>query len=602
MQRWLLPTFILATLHSSAWGYIDSAASLGGIINRSTDIVVFQVEKVSRDKRVIVYKQVAALKGKGPGGQVKHQLPVGWPFTNARHGDAREILDWAEDACQSGRVAICFSNGKISQTCLGKYWYQSVAGPEEPWWTVNAMMPELNLTYYGSGERLRGATTAILAGKEVVIPTLPHGQNGAGAYFNLVFRVAPGTKDFPVQRIRASLRMPEISLYVYAEDAGTRPRAGAAKWFVGWGAGEAADVPPLIEKLKSKDARARADAAEDLGLIDAPGKAAVPALEAVLDDPDALVRVRAAVSLLRLDPGRKGGVATLLQSLKDSRLAVRVQAIQGLGEVGAADKAVVPALVEALKDEALRGATADALGAVGPGARAAVPALVQVLKDKDPALREAAAVALARIGGPGTRAAVPALIEIWEHDGNFYRFCLCLGALGPEAKEALPILLKRVEKDGLFPKGDFNAAWALWSIDPKGAVPYLGNCDFWSSSAWIWSASYFRMAGPRARDMAAALAERLSDGQTVVPPPGPGVKDMQPWAVELLRREAATTVPILIGGLQGKTAASRCLAAQTLGQIGPEARAARPSLEALLKDNDAAVRNQAAEALKKVGK
>jgi hypothetical protein len=40
--------------------------TLGRVVNQSTSIVVLQVDKVSREKRVVIYKKVGDLKGKDP--------------------------------------------------------------------------------------------------------------------------------------------------------------------------------------------------------------------------------------------------------------------------------------------------------------------------------------------------------------------------------------------------------------------------------------------------------------------------------------------------------------------------------------------------------
>jgi HEAT repeat protein len=69
-------------------------------------------------------------------------------------------------------------------------------------------------------------------------------------------------------------------------------------------------------------------------------------------------------------------------------------------------------------------------------------------------------------------------------------------------------------------------------------------------------------------------------------------------ADEATRRNA---VPTLVGAFEGATdAVYRESFAQTLGQIGPDAKAAVPALRAGLKDKDGRVRTAAGEALKKI--
>lgn len=140
MTRLCLLAFVLLFSSSPARAYLDAAPTLGRVLNEATHIVVLQVDKVSPEKRAIIFKKVADLKGVTPE-QLKHQITDG--------GHAREprlILDWAEDAQDSGEVAICFHNGKAARICLGRYWYECHAG-EAPWWHMTRGAPELGMAY-----------------------------------------------------------------------------------------------------------------------------------------------------------------------------------------------------------------------------------------------------------------------------------------------------------------------------------------------------------------------------------------------------------------------------------------------------------------------
>jgi HEAT repeat protein len=79
------------------------------------------------------------------------------------------------------------------------------------------------------------------------------------------------------------------------------------------------------------------------------------------------------------------------------------------------------------------------------------------------------------------------------------------------------------------------------------------------------------------------------------------IQDMA--ALALGRASAGTTdgVPALLEGLEGaKTVSTRQAFARALGEVGPEARAARPKLQALLQDADPDVREAARESLRKI--
>ena len=145
--------------------YIDTAPTLGRIIQESTSIVVLEVSQVSREKRVIVYRKVADLKGETPQNVFRHQI------TDGLHPrEPKLVMDWA----QPGRRAVCFISGPAALVCLGPYWYEAAAkGP--PWWGMTRGRTELSLAYMGSADRLRQQVVDMLSGREVVITAVRHG-------------------------------------------------------------------------------------------------------------------------------------------------------------------------------------------------------------------------------------------------------------------------------------------------------------------------------------------------------------------------------------------------------------------------------------------
>src|SRR5437763_10269604 len=143
MKRLLCAAGVLCGLARPAWGYIDASPTLGKVIKDSTNIVVLRVEKVSRGKRIIIYEKVADLKGRHPTDRVKHHITDGW-----HPGEAKLILDWAEP----GKVAVCFHNGRVSETCIGSYWYECSAH-QEPWWRMTGGQARLAYAYFGPAEK-----------------------------------------------------------------------------------------------------------------------------------------------------------------------------------------------------------------------------------------------------------------------------------------------------------------------------------------------------------------------------------------------------------------------------------------------------------------
>src|SRR5439155_14662894 len=159
LKRLLFATAILFGLTTPSRAYIDASPTLAQLTKAATNIVVLRVEKVSREKRVLIYRKVADLKGQHPAEQVKHQITDGW-----HPGEARLILRWAEP----GKVAVCFSNGTVSETCIGNYWYECSA-QEPPWWRMTSGQARLAYAYFGPADKLPGHLKALLAGKEIVI-------------------------------------------------------------------------------------------------------------------------------------------------------------------------------------------------------------------------------------------------------------------------------------------------------------------------------------------------------------------------------------------------------------------------------------------------
>jgi hypothetical protein len=224
MNRVVCTTVCLLGLAAPAWAYIDASPTLGRVVKDSPNIVVVRVEKVSKDKKIIIYRKVVDLKGKHPTDQIKHRITEGW-----HPGESKLILDWAEP----GQIAICFHNGKSAVTCIGNYWYGASAA-EPPWWTMSCGEARLAYAYVGSAQKLREHLKAMLDGKEVVITVVQFNNADRKTVYKQrdiadlknVFR----GRDCPICRIKASLKMSD-------SPAELKP--------VGPGAGGPEDVPPL---------------------------------------------------------------------------------------------------------------------------------------------------------------------------------------------------------------------------------------------------------------------------------------------------------------------------------------------------------------------
>jgi hypothetical protein len=140
---------------------------------------------------------------------------------------------------------------------------------------------------------------------------------------------------------------------------------------------------------------------------------------------------------------------------------VRKKAVRYLAKQVKDPRRAIAALSAALVDpsEHVRLEAARGLGEFGPDAAAAVVPLRQALHDSSGLVRIAAAESLWQVTGDA-REALPVLIA--EVDIYPREVADVLSAMGPEARDAVPVLLERIPRDG-------REHWALW-----GALQRMG--------------------------------------------------------------------------------------------------------------------------------
>ena len=167
--RTVLALMAFCVVVPKAPAYIEAPYSLGQVCHESTNIVLVEVTKVNKDKKLIIYKKVQDLKGKHPQNEIKHN--IGQRGHHER--EWRNVMAWAE----VGKKAVFFHNGNASVTCIDTYWYQCYR--EDQWWGMSHAEPFLLRTYFGKAERLAVAVAKIMAKQEVVVPCLANGNNEA---------------------------------------------------------------------------------------------------------------------------------------------------------------------------------------------------------------------------------------------------------------------------------------------------------------------------------------------------------------------------------------------------------------------------------------
>jgi hypothetical protein len=183
----LVACLILATWPSPAPAYIGGPpATLGMMCNWSTHVISVKVERVDKEKNVIIFRKMADFKGKWPADVIRQAIPPGMP-------ERQRIFEWAE----SGKTTLMFAleSYKWSHTYIDSLWYASNTADWQ-WWNVSHGEPILLRTFSGKPDRLVASASAIVASKEVIVPCL---TDGTPEELRL--------KKTKVQRMKASLKL-----------------------------------------------------------------------------------------------------------------------------------------------------------------------------------------------------------------------------------------------------------------------------------------------------------------------------------------------------------------------------------------------------------
>lgn len=332
-------------------------------------------------------------------------------------------------------------------------------------------------------------------------------------------------------------------------------------------------VSQLIGQLKDASPVVRIEAAHQLGELGEAAKPAVEPLIALAADADPQVRSAAARAVMKIRPGREVTRPIVKQLLADSDEAVRMRFLHTLADLG---KEVVPGLIDALKDDELSKYACIVLAEIGPEAAEAAPALAERLKsEKRPEVRQQLIMALGAVESPES---VPDLIAIVEDTANESRIpaAFVLGRLGPAAKQAAAALGKGM--DDADPVHKMVCAWASVKVSPDDqaskdkAVGLLVD-GLSSDNPLVQKAAMRALADlrPKAPGILPAI-KRILEGEN---------REVAAEALEILASLGAPAVEQLTEALQKPE--MRAMAAAVLGHIGPDAKAAVPSLLDLLK-------------------
>ena len=360
-------------------------------------------------------------------------------------------------------------------------------------------------------------------------------------------------------------------------------------------------VPHLQEVLKHEHPEVRIEALVALGEI---GPAAAPAAMDIVPllESDEIGGVRyAAVFALASIGSKDVGKDALEKAARAEDPFLNMIAAWALAKIYPEDSTLVRSAAERIvaglqsKDEHVRRTAARALADFKGHSDIVGPALVASLRDADPQVADTAVEALASLGS----VIVPRVASRLT-DADLRDFAVrLLQRLGPEAKAAVPAILKQLRASGSDEDPAFRASlqFTLGLIGPeaKDAVPMLIE-SLRSEDEDLRSSACFALAkiGKGAAAAVPALRKSLESDD-------PFTQLSSAWALLEIdpgdRKLAERTVPLLIGALENERDGVRAEAARTLGGLGDIAEPAIGPLKKLLDDESPEVRQAAKKAL-----
>ena len=313
------------------------------------------------------------------------------------------------------------------------------------------------------------------------------------------------------------------------------------------------------------------------------------------------VRLLASMAREAVEP-----LGDLLAALDGKDISIRVDAIEVLGDLETRAEEVVPALIRSLERDDVRRFAADGLEKFGPKAESALPALWARHAVEEKAEDRRCCLAAISAISPGDTGVIE--IHLSEAKGNEQVSAALdlIAKAGPKARSFLTAAEQHLEHEDIAIR--FEAARAVWAIDrridPVVVIARQALRDDWSSGRW-WPPFPFPLYPPGfgpewrnpLREKAARLLSEMGPAGKAAAPelvacldfPGHTVRVL---AVEALRRTTGDTrLDPLIDAVEGSVPKLRgnpdrmedftSEALRVLGEIGPAARAAIPSLERL---------------------
>ena len=326
------------------------------------------------------------------------------------------------------------------------------------------------------------------------------------------------------------------------------------------------------------------------------------------------------------EPTYRGrSLSELTAALKDKDFQVRIRAVYSLGYMEASAKPAVPALVDALNQEQMRESVLHALGNIGVGAEEAIPALIKAIAEYAPACRWSAAEALAKIGVaavPSLKEATRSeniYLRIWSNaalakneatssphlrylavameskDKRMSNEALrAMRMLGRKSEPLIPELIEAMTTPKISPA---LVAQALAGIGPdaKPAVPVLVKAlQDKNDSVRLEVVRALAAIGPEAEPAVSLLTEMIQEKNE-------RMRAEVAKALGQIGLGASPAITVLIPALKDKDEWVRTNAAEAIGKIDPTNLKPVPTLIEAMKDESGRVRGAVAQTLLKIG-
>jgi HEAT repeat protein len=359
----------------------------------------------------------------------------------------------------------------------------------------------------------------------------------------------------------------------------------------------AAEVDDLVkllsDQLGDESAEVRASAAEQLGDLGVDAKSATEALTKAVTDPDHDVRREAIEALRKIKPDKEVLFPLLVNLLSDVEPSVAVAAAASLADVG---EEIVPLMNQALGNEKSRFWAILVLSDLGPQAKDAVPSLLKALDSDKPEVRREVLMCLGEIG-PGAKDAIPQLTQALEDEDKAVVFAAsyALAKIGVEAKSA-----SRAISQGLRSEDEFLqivSAWALIKVNADNETAIEKGLPWLLQGLQNRENKAVRIAAAR------AIVDLKPPHEILIPKISKimeeGTPETRAELIEAVAAVGAEAVPGLSRALKYEDI--RPMAAQALGQIGPDAAEAVPALTQYLAESNTETQREILFALGQIG-